>query len=61
MERATMLVINESSHIHCTLTTQNLISDYSVDISVVTQVMFIYLDILHCQIVSDIKAIDTNR
>ena len=56
----------ESSHIHSTLTSQNLISDYPVDISAGTQMMFIYLDIIRYQIVGDTKApllrvIDTNR
>ena len=56
----------ESSHIHSTLTSQNLISDYPVGISAWTQMMFIYYDIIHYQIVSDTKAlllrvIDTNR
>ena len=49
-----------------TLTSQNLISDYPVDISAGTQMMFIYLDIIRYQIVGDTKApllrvIDTNR
>ena len=56
----------ESSHIHSTLTSQNLISDYPVDISAGTQIMFVYLDIIHYQIVGDSKApllrvIGTNR
>ena len=56
----------ESSHIHSTLTSQDLISDYPVDISAGTQTMSIYSDIIHYQIVDDIKApllrvIDTNR
>ena len=56
----------ESSHIHSTLTSQNLISDYPVDISAGTQMMFIYLDIFRYQIVDDTKApllrvIDTMR
>ena len=56
----------ESSRIHSTLTSQNLISDYPVDISAGTQMMFIYLDIINYQIVGDTKApllrvIDTNR
>ena len=56
----------ESSHIHSTLTSQNFISDYPVDISAGTQMMFIYLDKIHYQIVGDTKApllrvIDTNR
>ena len=56
----------ESSHIHSTLTSQNLISDYPVDISAGTQMMFIYLDIINYQMVGDTKApllrvIDTNR
>ena len=56
----------ESSHIHSTLTSQNFISEYPVDISAGTQMMFIYLDIIHYQIVGDTKApllrvIDTNR
>ena len=56
----------ESSHIHSTLTSQNRISDYPDDISAGTQMMFIYLDIIHYQIVGDNKApllrvIDTNR
>ena len=56
----------ESSHIHSTITSQNLISDYPVDISAGTQMMFDYLDIIQYQIVSDTKApllgvIDTNR
>ena len=46
----------ESSHIHSTLTSQNFISDYPVDISAGTQMMFIYLDIIHYQIVGDTKA-----
>ena len=56
----------ESSHIHSTLTSQNLISDYPVDISAGTQMMLVYLDIIRYQIVGDTKAplirvIDTNR
>ena len=56
----------ESSHIHSTLTSQNFISDCPVNISTGTQMMFIYLDIIHYQIVGDTKApllrvIDTNR
>ena len=56
----------ESSHFHSTLTSQKLISDYPVDISTGTQMMFIYLDITHYQIVGDTKALllkvmDTNR
>ena len=56
----------ESSHIHSTLTSQNLISDYPADISAGTQIMFIYLDIIRYQIVGYTKApllgvIDTNR
>ena len=56
----------ESSHIHSTLTSQNFISDYPVDISAGTQMMFIYLDIIYYQIVGDTKApllrvIDTKR
>ena len=57
----------ESSHIHSSLTSQNLISDYPVDISAGTQMMFKYfMDIIHYQIVGDTKApllrvIDTNR
>ena len=56
----------ESSHIHCTLTSQNLISDYPVDIAAGTQMMFIYLDTIHYHIVGDTKApllrfITTNR
>ena len=55
-----------SSHIHSTRTSQNLISDYPVNISAGTQSMFIYLDITHHQIVGDSKApllrvIVTNR
>ena len=56
----------ESSHIHSTLTSQNLICDYRVDISAGTQMIFIYLDIIRYQIVGDTKTpllrvIDTNR
>ena len=56
----------ESSHIHSTLASQNLISDYPDDISAGTQMMFIYLDIIRYQIVGDTKApllrvIDFNR
>ena len=56
----------ESTHIHSTLTSQNLISDFPVDISAGTQMMFIYLGIIRYQIVGDTKApllrvIDTNR
>ena len=56
----------ESSHSNSTLTSQNLISDYPVDISEGTQMMFIYLDIISYQIMGDTKApllrvIDTNR
>ena len=56
----------ESSHIHSTLTSQNLTSDYHVDISSGTQMMFIYLDLILYQILTDTKAplhriIDTNR
>ena len=47
----------ESSHIHSTLTSHNLISDYPVDISAGTQMMFIYLDIIHYQILGDTKAL----
>ena len=55
-----------SSQVHSILTTQNLISDYPVDMTAGTQLMFIYLDIIHYQIVGDTKApllriIDTNR
>ena len=55
-----------SSHIHSTRTSQNLISDYPVNISAGTQSMFIYLDTTHHQIVGDSKApllrvIVTNR
>ena len=54
------------SQVHSILTIQNLISDYPVDITAGTQSMFIYLDIIHYQIVGDTKApllrvIDTNR
>ena len=50
---------------HSTLTSENLISDYPVDISAGTQMMLIYLDIIHNQIVGDTKApllrvLDTN-
>ena len=70
MKRATISAIKNPviSHLssHSTLTSQNLISDYPVDISAGTQMMFIYLDIIHYQIVGDTKApllrvIDTNR
>ena len=37
----------ESSLIQSTLTSQKLICDYSVDFSAGTQLMFIYLDIIH--------------
>ena len=52
----------ESSHIHSTLTSQNLIYDYPVG----TQTIFIYLDIINYQVVRDTKApllrvIDANR
>ena len=55
-----------SSQVHSILTTQNLISDYPVDMTAGTQLIFIYLDIIHYQIVGDTKApllrvIDTNR
>ena len=55
-----------SSQVHSILTIQNLISNYPVDITAGTQSMFIYLDIIHYQIVGDTKApllrvIDTNR
>ena len=43
----------ESSHIHSTLTSQNLFSDYPVDISARTQKIFIYFDIIHYQIMVD--------
>ena len=57
-------VCKESSQIH--ITSRNLISDYPVDISAGTQMMFIYLDITHNQIVVGTKTplrrvIDTNR
>ena len=45
----------ESSHIHSTLTSQNFICDYPVDISAGTRMMFIYLDIIHDQIVGEAK------
>ena len=56
----------DSSHIHSTFTSQKLISDNPVDISAGTQMMFIYLDLFHYQIVGDTKApllrvIDTNQ
>ena len=56
----------ESSHNDSTLTSQNLISDYPVDISAGTQMMFIYLVIIHRQIVGDtiaqlLRVIDNNR
>ena len=56
----------EFSHINSTLTSKNLISNYPVYISAGNQMMFIYLDIIHHQIVDDSKApllrvIDTNR
>ena len=50
----------ESSHIHSTLTSQNLISDYPVDISAGTQMMFTFLDIIRYQ-ASMLRVIDTNR
>ena len=51
---------------HSTFSTQDLIADYPVDVCAGTQLMFIYLDIIHYQIVGDTKApllrvIDTNR
>ena len=51
---------------HSTLTSQKLISNYPVDISAGTQMMLMYLEIIHYQIVGDTKApllrvIDTNR
>ena len=55
-----------SSQVHSIITTQNWISDYPVDMTAGTQLIFIYLDIIHYQIVGDTKApllrvIDTNR
>ena len=56
----------ESSHIHSTLTSQNFISDYPVNILAGTQMMFIYLDMIRYQFMGDTKApllrvIDSNR
>ena len=45
-----------SSQIHIPLTEQKLVSDYPVDISSAIQLMFVYLDIIHHQIVGDAKA-----
>ena len=42
--------------IHSTLTSQNFISDYPIDISAGTQLMFIYLDIFLYQIAGDTSA-----
>ena len=47
-------------------TNQGIIADYPVDACAGTQLIFIYLDIIHYQIVGDTKApllrvIDTNR
>ena len=55
-----------SQTIHSMKTTQNSISDYPVDMTAGIQLMFIYLDIIHYQIVRDTKApllrvIDTNQ
>ena len=65
MEWATISAKKKSILIHSTLTSQNLISDYPVDIPAGTQMMFIYLDKIHYQIVGDTKSpvlrvIDTN-
>ena len=65
-ERYSHIGYKQSSYNHSTLTSQNLISDYSVDNSAGMQIMFIYLDMIRCQIVDDIKVpllgvIDTNR
>ena len=46
----------ESSQRHSALTSHNFISEYPVDISAGTQMMFIYLNIFHYQNVGDIKA-----
>ena len=51
---------------HSTFTTQDLVADYPVDVCAGTQLMFIYMDIIHYQLVGDTKAsllrvIDTNR
>ena len=51
----------ESSHIHSTLTSQNFISDYPVDISTGTQMMFIYLDIIYvCRIEPNHRKVFSN-
>ena len=55
-----------SSQVHSILATQNMITDYHVDMIAGTRLMFIYLDIIHYQNVGDTKApllrvIDTNR
>ena len=51
---------------HSTFSTQDLLADYPVDVCAGTQLIFIYLDIIHYQIVGDTKApllrvIDTIR
>ena len=59
-------VYKQVSTKHSTFSTQDLIADYPVDVCAGTHLMFIYLDIIHYQIVGDTKApllrvIDTNR
>ena len=56
----------QGSSKHSTITTQDLIADYPVDVCAGAHLMFFYLDIIHYQIVGDRKApllrvIDTNR
>ena len=56
----------QGSSKHSTFTTQDHVADYPVDVCAGTQLMFIYLDIIHYQIVGDPKAtllrvIDTIR
>ena len=56
----------QGSSKHGTFTTQDLVADYPVDVCAGTQLVYIYLDIIHYQIVGDTKSplliiIDTNR